>query len=125
MYRYHGTKEVDSQPLAAARARGEAEHARRQRLLQPLEGTALPTRAQDRRCFVASVVYGPDAMQTHALRAWRDRALVPHWAGRVLVRLYYRASPPVARWLERHPRCQRGVRVVLDHWVGCIQPPGP
>lgn len=43
-------------------------------------------REQDRRCFVATAIYGADAPETQALRAWRDQRLMPSAAGRCLWR---------------------------------------
>lgn len=68
----------------------------------------------DKRCFIATAVYGPDAEPTHQLRRFRDRALMPSFAGRCLVRAYYALSPSLARLLLRHPRCRAVVRPVLD-----------
>ncbi|HOU52492.1 MAG TPA: hypothetical protein PLQ97_00985 [Myxococcota bacterium] len=59
--------------------------------------------AKDRRCFVATAALSEDAPELEVLRAWRDRRLLPRWWGRLLVRCYYRCSPPLARWLARSP----------------------
>lgn len=75
-----------------------------------------PRSRQDRdsRCFIASAVYGTRAPQTDELRRFRDRILWPHATGRVLVRLYYRLSPRVARHLRRNPALAHAVRRGLD-----------
>lgn len=77
-----------------ARARGDAAHTR-----YLAEGRA----AQDRRCFIASQVLGPDAVETQVLRCYRDAVLLRHWWGRGLVQLYYRSAPRICRVLERWP----------------------
>ena len=60
--------------------------------------------ARRARCFVASAILGPDHPATDALRHYRDQVLGRTPAGRWLIACYYRLSPPVARWLIRHPR---------------------
>lgn len=91
----------------AARA-GEAMHQR-----FAADGQRLLSR-QDRRCFIATAVYGEDAPQTEALRRWRDRALMRHPAGRAVTAVYYRLSPPAAALVARCPALSRVARAVLD-----------
>lgn len=52
----------------------------------------------DRRCYVATAVFGPHAPETIRLRRWRDEVLAPRPWGRALIRAYYRVSP----WCLRH-----------------------
>lgn len=68
----------------------------------------------DKRCFIASQVYGGEAWQTNAFRAWRDQTLMPSAAGRAAVRLYYAVSPSIARALARWPAAASLVRRALD-----------
>lgn len=75
----------------------------------------------DKRCFIASQVYGGEAWQTNTLRAWRDRVLMPRATGRVVVRLYYAVSPGIARVLERWPRAAGLVRRALDRLVVFVE----
>jgi hypothetical protein len=70
--------------------------------------------ASDRRCFIASVVYGVDASETQMLRILRDRVFLRSWFGSRLVGLYYKLSPSAARWLERRTWARVIVRRVLD-----------
>lgn len=74
-------------------------------------------RGKDKRCFIASCVYGVNAPQTNALRAFRDNILMPPWWGRALVAGYYRFSPFVVTFLARRPRIIAGTRRVLDSIV--------
>lgn len=76
--------------------------------------------AVDRRCFVATAVYGDDAPQTHYLRSWRDRVLMTRWGGRVLVWAYYRVSPSLVRWFGANPWVTRCVKHLLDAFVARI-----
>lgn len=108
----HGkNRPADRERLAAA---GEAEHARHDALARRYQSGAP---AGDRRCFVATAVYGESARETDALRAWRDRALRPTPWGRGAIRAYYRLSPALARLLEGHPRWRRAARWLLDRAV--------
>ncbi|NOX51305.1 MAG: hypothetical protein GXP16_12345 [Gammaproteobacteria bacterium] len=52
-------------------------------------------------CFVATACYNNgDHADVMALRHWRDRVLMRNMYGRGFVWLYYRCSPPFARWLR-------------------------
>jgi hypothetical protein len=69
-------------------------------------------------CFIATAVYGSmDAPQVVALRRFRDRYLMPTSWGRWCVRMYYRCSPPLARWVAASSRRRRAAQVVLDRMV--------
>lgn len=95
-----------------ARIRGQEMHARAFRQKRPDDASG------DRRCFIASCVYGPDAWQTNKLRAYRDRVLERCWYGRAAVRVYYAISPPVARLSAASPAVGRLARRALDWFVG-------
>jgi hypothetical protein len=71
-------------------------------------------RGGDRRCFVATCIYGSDAIETNALRSFRDRTLLPSPAGRFLVAIYYSVSPHLVPILERFPGLAAGVRKLLN-----------
>ncbi len=72
-------------------------------------------------CFIATAVYGQDAPETNALRAWRDRALTPSLLGRVFVKCYYELSPRVVPLLQRSARLTAVVRATLDWLVHRIE----
>jgi len=99
--------------VQAAREAGEESLAARAEALEQAIEAASPL-ARDRRCFIATAVLTEDAPELEVLRAFRDRRLLPRWWGRAMVRLYYRCSPPVARWLARSPgpRAFVGTRLV-------------
>lgn len=71
----------------------------------------------DKRCFIASAVFGPNATETIALRRFRDRVLLPRAIGRVLVQAYYFVSPAIARCLSRHCSLRRLCSIVLSALV--------
>lgn len=76
-----------------ARARGDEEHDK--------FNAEIKTQSADRRCFIASHLYGANDPRTEALRQFRDTRLMPHWFGRVFVRIYYALSPVVVQACER------------------------
>lgn len=78
-------------------------------------------RTQDRRCFIATAVYGPDAFETDFLRGWRDSVLLPTRFGRIFVRIYYLVSPRLVPMLERHTRLASAVRTVLGRLVRLLE----
>ena len=82
-----------------------------------LHENTLRAAGMDRRCFIATAVFGPEAPQTMALRAWRDRALIPSRPGRILVRAYYHLSPSLARRLKRDGRASRLIAAVLFWFI--------
>ena len=75
----------------------------------------------DRRCFIASVVFGPDAPQTQALRLWRDRTLMRNRLGRRLVSAYYVLSRRVLPLLEAHPFVRTFVRSALSIFIRILR----
>jgi len=65
-------------------------------------------------CFIATATYGsPLAREVEALRALRDRYLLPNPAGRCVVQTYYRLSPPLAEALRDHRFGRAAARTAL------------
>ncbi|MFH2047041.1 MAG: CFI-box-CTERM domain-containing protein [Pseudomonadota bacterium] len=65
-------------------------------------------------CFVATACYGSyEAPEVKALRAFRDKRLLPSPIGAILVRAYYRISPPIASALRSRPWARRLVKRFL------------
>lgn len=71
-------------------------------------------RRVDKRCFIATAVYGEDAPETEHLRGIRDRFLVKTAAGRLLVRVYYRVSPGIAQRCDKSERAKLFAKALLD-----------
>ena len=71
-------------------------------------------------CFIATAVYGSDAPETNALRQWRDRSLLPHFLGRVLVSAYYAVSPRLVPVLTRNKWMRDSVKLALDRVVRAL-----
>jgi hypothetical protein len=75
-------------------------------------------------CFIATAAYGsylhPKVL---VLRGFRDRWLLTHPVGRVLVACYYRVSPAVAAVIARHEFLRRGFRAVLAPVITMVEHP--
>jgi hypothetical protein len=70
--------------------------------------------SRDSRCYVATAVYGKDAIETNRLRQWRDAKLLPTRKGRVFVAIYYRLSPYLCRYITEGGRLERVLRNTID-----------
>ena len=64
--------------------------------------------SKDKRCFIASYLYGSSDPRTENLRVWRDTTLTNKIYGPSLVKLYYLASPTLV-WI-----CQK------NKWINAI-----
>lgn len=115
--------------VAQKAAQGEREHLRfesegralaaRGPILQQPYGPA-PTSAAprtDKRCFIASAVYGEDAPETNTLRAWRDSVLKASFMGRLVISVYYCVSPTVVSLIAGKPRLLKTVRRLLEAFL--------
>ena len=71
--------------------------------------------AEDKRCFIASHLYGVDDPKTNQLRRFRNKYLVPYRMGRILVKSYYYLSPLVIRLAKQIPIVDRCLLVIVDH----------
>ena len=99
---------AEHEKVLAAAEQGREEHLR---FAERLSGKT------DRRCFIASCVFGPDAWQTEALREWRDARLLAIPGGRQLVKLYYALSPQLVPYLEDCAWLRRSTAKLLESWL--------
>lgn len=77
-------------------------------------------------CLIATAAYGsPWEPQVMTLRVFRDRYLLSHPPGRLLVQAYYAVSPPLAAAIEDRPLLQKATRIVLAPLVLFAGAPGP
>jgi len=91
-----------SRQAEASRARGNASHDELNRI------------AQDKRCYIASYLYGIDDERTNALRSFRDKTLLRHRPGNVLVNIYYRLSPTLVTISSRSSTAERCLRYMVN-----------
>jgi len=72
----------------------------------------------DSRCFIATAAWGtPMEREVMALRRFRDAYLLSNPVGRAAVRLYYRASPPLAEMIRTRPWARSAMRTLLSPLV--------
>lgn len=108
----HG--EIDTRESAAAKQAGTQEHARFHAQVTQHHNQVRAAGALDKRCFIASSLYGTDDLRTEQLRQFRDASLLSSRAGRTVVQLYYRVSPSIVVALQRHPWMRPVSRRILD-----------
>jgi hypothetical protein len=69
-------------------------------------------------CFIATAAYrDPEHPDVEVLRRFRDRYLMKTRTGRAVVRLYYRYSPPLAKFVARRPALRAISRAALSPLV--------
>lgn len=74
------------------------------------------TKTKHPRCFIATAAFGgPSTPEVEILRQFRDQYLKTSKAGRKLILLYYKCSPPLARWLIKHDSARSLTRMVLKN----------
>ena len=71
-------------------------------------------------CFIATAVYGSDAVETNLLRRWRDESLYPTLLGRIFIRAYYFVSPFFAAIISKSPALRGYAKRLLDKFVSAI-----
>jgi hypothetical protein len=65
-------------------------------------------------CFIATAAYGsPLDSHVDTLRSFRDQYLETNPIGSAFVSLYYKISPPMADFIEKHPTLKPIVRAAL------------
>jgi hypothetical protein len=75
-------------------------------------------------CFIATAAWGsPMHPRVASLRSFRDRVLLRHPEGQAFVALYYRFSPPLARWIGDRPAARRAARAALWPLVAAVDHP--
>lgn len=75
-------------------------------------------------CFIATAAFGSDmAPEVQTLRDFRDRHLLTNPAGRALVRLYYRFSPPLAGQIREREALRAATRAALLPVIAAVRHP--
>jgi len=77
--------------------------------------------ANDRRCYIASHLYGIDDPRTDLLRNFRDSCLLKYFLGRAFISIYYLASPSLVSMSRRIMLLDVMLRGMVDFTVRKIQ----
>ncbi|HPA72256.1 MAG TPA: hypothetical protein PKY31_08310 [Spirochaetota bacterium] len=78
----------------------------------------------DEECFIATAAFGSAlAEEVVALRRFRDSVLRKSVPGRAFIGLYYRYSPPAARFIGRHETLRGAARAVLVPVAAAVSHP--
>jgi hypothetical protein len=72
---------------------------------------------RDKRCFIATSVFGVDAIETNILRQFRDKHLTPYSPGRMIISLYYSISPYIVIVIEKYPVLMVPIRAALRWFI--------
>lgn len=86
-----------------------------------LEGLAAAECGVDRRCFVATCLFGADAWQTIVLRRYRDEVLLCSRLGRLLVAAYNAVAPRMCRVFTWLPWMQPSVRTLVGVLASAVR----
>lgn len=95
-----------SQRALAAQDRGNLKHEQFNRQINT-----------DKRCYVASYLYGVEDPRTETLRQFRDNTLQCSPGGRILIAFYYWLSPVVIKLSKRASWIDRLLRRIVDRLV--------
>ncbi len=71
--------------------------------------------AEDKRCFVASHLYGADHINTEKLRQYRDSTLLKTNLGKIAVKVYYRLSPWLVQLARHSPFVHSFLKKTVDY----------
>lgn len=65
-------------------------------------------------CFIATAAFGtPLAYEVNELRYWRDTTLTKHLLGKLIVKFYYKVSPPIANLIKNNQILKSVIRTLL------------
>jgi hypothetical protein len=73
------------------------------------------------RCFIATSAFNYQSPEVSILTAFRDQKLMKSQAGRAFTAIYYKISPPLASFLDRHPALKPIVRGLLRKFIARLK----
>lgn len=88
--------------------------------LEAMQSGRIVIKNKDSRCFIASAIYGPLAIETNILREWRDNKLLLSFPGRIFTSFYYFVSPLLSSVIVRHKTLKKITRNLLDIFIAWI-----
>lgn len=68
----------------------------------------------DKRCYIATCIYGADATETKLLRNWRDDFLLKSILGKIFIGVYYKVSPFIVRKLGNNCLFRLCSKFIID-----------
>lgn len=71
--------------------------------------------ANDKRCFIATHLYGEDHRDTILLRKFRDKHLMNCWYGQLSIKLYYALSPTLVCLARRINLIDQALKITVDN----------
>lgn len=96
---YQNTKE--NKEVEEKRLKGIEQHKvfeeNNKRIMENQRNTPQYDRPVDKRCYLATAIFGVSAPETIFLRKWRDDFLKKYYFGRVFIKYYYSISPFLIR----------------------------
>ncbi len=73
------------------------------------------------RCFIATAAFElPYALEIQMLRSFRDNQLKQNFWGRKFIYFYYKISPAIACFLDKHDWLKPPVRAILRFVIKCV-----
>jgi hypothetical protein len=73
------------------------------------------------RCFIATSAFTYHSEEVQILTHFRDTKLMKSFAGQVFTNTYYKISPPLASFLDRHPALKPMVRKALRKVIALLK----
>lgn len=74
------------------------------------------------RCFIATAAFEYTSPEVIILSQFRDSVLLQHRSGRAFVSAYYKISPPIAQFLDKHPALKPWIRASLRKMISFLPP---
>lgn len=105
----YGQKETNAQTMA--KKRGIVLHEKAYQQKRP------DSKSQDKRCYIATSIYGIDANETQTLRDFRDNTMMKTSVGRCLISMYYNISPHIVKLSNGKPWMITVSRLILNKFV--------